>query len=180
MSNIPDFAMQVQEIERQIEAQSDVTAEDWKDAVQKRFYDNFINAYKKKLELYIHGGLEMTGKGINELLMFLDEKMQEMEAHTGFSSDFTFRFAAGASYAGTVRDGFGNHIDVEDTNEVRNRDGVVHSDNRERDYWQNQPTIIIPPYNGSRPGEYSNEEIKKIMELRQQDDFLKDMNSSLE
>lgn len=178
MSNIPDYAMQVQEIERQIEAQCDVTAEDWKDAVQKRFYDNFISAYKEKLELYIHGGSGMSGKGINDLLIFLDEKMKEMEAHTGIPADFTFMAAAGASYTGTIRDSFGNNIDVEDTNEVRNRDGIVHSDNRERDYWQNQPTIV-PPYNGSRPGEYTNEEIEKIMKLRQQSDFCKNMNSSL-
>ena len=42
MSNIPDFAMQVQEVQRQIEAQSDVTAQDWKDAVQQRYYDNYM------------------------------------------------------------------------------------------------------------------------------------------
>lgn len=170
MSNIPDFAMQVQEIERQIEAQCNVTAEDWKDAVQKRFYDNFINAYKEKLELYIHGGFGMSGKGINDLLIFLDEKMQEMETHTGIPADFTFMAAAGASYTGTVRDSFGNNIDVEGAYEVQNRGGIVHNEKLERDYWQN---------NGSRPGEYSNEEIEKIMELRQQSDFGKDLNSNL-
>ena len=171
MSNIPDFAMQVQELERQIEAQCDVTAEDWKDSVQKRFYDSFISAYKEKLELYIHGGSGMSGKGINDLLIFLDEKMQEMEAHTGIPADITFMTAVGASYTGTIRDGFGNNINVESAYEVQNRGGIVHNEKLERDYWQN---------NGSRPGEYSNDEIERIMELRQQSDSCKDMNSSLE
>lgn len=170
MSNIPDFAIQVQEIERQLEAQCDVTAEDWKDAVQKRFYDNFISEYKEKLELYIHGGSGMSGKGINDLLVFLDEKMQEMEAHTGIPADITFMAAAGASYTGTVVDSFGNNIDVEGAYEVQNRRGIVNNEKLERDYWQN---------NGSRPGEYSNDEIEKIMKLRQQNNFGKDLNSSL-
>ena len=87
MSNIPDFAMQVQEVQRQIEAQSDVTAQDWKDAVQQRYYDNYMNAYKEKMELYIHGGSGISGKGINDLLVFLDEQMQKMEQLTGVPAD---------------------------------------------------------------------------------------------
>lgn len=178
MRNIPDFAMQVLEIERQIEAQCDVTADDWKDAVQQRYYDNFIGSYKEKLELYIHGGLGMTGKGINDLLVFLDEKIQELESHTGVPADLIFMVAAGDSYTGTIRDSEGNCIDVDDSYEVKNRDGVVHDDNYSRDYWKNQSSFI-PPYNGSRPGEYSPEEVLKIMELRQQSDYGKDMNSGL-
>ena len=173
MSNIPDFAMQVQEVQRQIEAQSDVTAQDWKDAVQQRYYDNYMNAYKEKMELYIHGGSEIYGKGINDLLVFLDEQMQKMEQLTGVPADLTFMCAAGASYTGSVRDNYGVSIPVEAFKEVQERDGVVHNEKRERDYWREEGTFFEPD-NGTRPGQYSNEEIKQIMDYRSQDDFYKD------
>lgn len=169
MSNIPDFAMQVQEVQRQIEAQSDVTAQDWKDAVQKRYYDNYMNAYKEKMELYIHGGSGISGKGINELLVFLDEQMQKMEKLTGVPADVTFLCAAGTSYSGSVRDNYGVDINVESSQEVQGRNGIVHNEKRERDYWQEGGGS----YNGTRPGQYSNEEIKQIMDYRSQDDFYK-------
>lgn len=167
MSNIPDFAMQVQEVQRQIEAQSDVTAQDWKDAVQQRYYGNYMNAYKEKMELYIHGGSGISGKGINELLVFLDEQMQKMEELTGVPADVTFLCAAGSSYSGSVRDNYGVDINVESSQEVQGRNGIVHNEKQERDYWQEGGGY----YNGTRPGQYSNEEIKQIMDYRSQDDF---------
>ena len=173
MSNIPDFAMQVQEVQRQIEAQSDVTAQDWKDAVQQRYYDNYMNTYKEKMELYIHGGSGISGKGINDLLVFLDEQMQKMEQLTGVPADLTFMCAAGASYTGSVRDNYGVSIPVEAFKEIQERDGVVHNEKRERDYWREEGTFFEPD-NGTRPGQYSNEEIKQIMDYRSQDDFYKD------
>ena len=175
MSNIPDFAMQVQEVQRQIEAQSDVTAQDWKDAVQQRYYDNYMNAYKEKRELLIHGGSGISGKGINDLLVFLDEQMQKMEQLTGVPADLTFMCAAGASYTGSVRDNYGVSIPVEAFKEVQERDGVVHNEKRERDYWREEGTFFEPD-NGTRPGQYSNEEIKQIMDYRSQDDYYKDFN----
>ena len=173
MSNIPDFAMQVQEVQRQIEAQSDVTAQDWKDAVQQRYYDNYMNTYKEKMELYIHGGSGISGKGINDLLVFIDEQMQKMEQLTGVPADLTFMCAAGASYTGSVRDNYGVSIPVEAFKEIQERDGVVHNEKRERDYWREEGTFFEPD-NGTRPGQYSNEEIKQIMDYRSQDDFYKD------
>lgn len=165
MNNIPDFAMQVQEIERQIEAQSEATADDWKDDVRKRYYDNYVNQYKERLELYIHGGSGMTGKGINDLLVFLNEKMQEMEGLTGIPADVTFMRAAGEGYIGGVRDNFDSYIDVEDAREVRQRDGIVHNEKHERDYWDDGG-YSIGTRNGPRPGEYTDEDIKGIMEKR--------------
>lgn len=173
MSNIPDFAMQVQEVQRQIEAQSDVTAQDWKDAVQQRYYDNYMNAYRETMELYIHGGSGISGKGINDLLVFLDEQMQKMEQLTGVPADLTFMCAAGASYTGSVRDNYGVSIPVEAFKEIQERDGVVHNEKRERDYWREEGTFFEPD-NGTRPGQYSNEEIEQIMDYRSQDDYYKD------
>ena len=173
MSNIPDFVMQVQEIQRQIDAQCDVTAQDWKDAVQKRYYDNYIDTYKETIELYIHGGSGIVGMGLNELLVFLDEQMQKMERLTGVPAEVTFMCAAGASYTGSVNDNSGVNIPVESFIEVQNRDGVVHNERHERDYWQEEGSFF-GVNNGTRPGQYSNEEIKQIMDYRSQDDYYKD------
>ena len=173
MNNIPDFAMQVQEVQRQMEAQSDVTAQDWKDSVQRRYYDTHIKPYKEKLEMYIHGGTYMSGKGINDLLVFLNEKMQKMEELTGVPADVQFMCSAGGAYTGTVRDNFGISINVEEHKEVLAREGVVHNEKLERDYWNEEGTFIDRK-NGTRPGQYSNEEIKKIMDYRDKDDFYKD------
>lgn len=159
MSNIPDFAMQAMEIVRQIEAQSSVTAEDWKDAVKDRYYTNYVEAYSQKIDLYIHGGSGIVGKGINDLLVFLDDNMQQMAQLTGISEDISFSFAAGSSYSGGVRDNFSRLIDVPHQNEVERRNGVIHNEYHERDYWDESNR-------GSRPGQYTSDEIQEIMRQR--------------
>lgn len=175
MSNIPDFVMQVQEVQRQLEAQCEVTADDWRDDVKQRFYDNYINAYGEKLRLYIQGGCGtfslsgISGKGLNDLLIFLDEQMQKMGSLTGVSADVSFMWAAGASYTGTVRDNYGASIPVAAFEEIQERDGVVHNEKLERDYW-NEEEHPCDPGNGTRPGQYSNDEIKQIMDYRSRDD----------
>ncbi len=85
---IPDYVLQVQEIQRNLESQSIVTKESWQDSVAQRFYENYINKYNDKIYLYIHGGLGMTGKGLNNLLQFFDQKQNEMTELTGISLDF--------------------------------------------------------------------------------------------
>jgi hypothetical protein len=103
---IPDYVLQVQEIHRNLESQSIVTRENWKDSVAQRFYDNFIKNYDDKIYLYIHGGMGMTGKGLNDLLQFFDQKQNEMTQLTGMSLNID----AGAS-------------------------SKVHNEYRERDPW---------------------------------------------
>jgi len=159
MSNIPDFAMQAMEISRQIEAQSSVTAEDWKDSVKERYYTNYVDVYTQDIDLYIHGGSGIAGKGINDLLVFLDEKMQQMAQLTGISEDVSFSYAAGNFHSGEIRDNFDNPIDVASQNEVEHRDGVIHNEYHERDYWEETQR-------GSRPGQYSHNELLDIMEQR--------------
>ncbi len=78
--NIPDFAKQVQDIQLQIEAQSSVVEEDWSDSVQERYYQNFMERYKKDIDLYISGGMGMKGKGINDLMVYLCEQQQKLES----------------------------------------------------------------------------------------------------
>lgn len=173
MSNIPDFVMQVQEVERQIEAQADVTSQDWKDNVQNRYYEKFIAPYSQYLNTYIHGGTGMSGKGINELLVYMDEQMQKMEQLSGVPAEVTFYAAAAGSSSGYVRDYYGKPIDVAEFSDNSRREGIVHNDRRERDYWDNEERLFSRG-NGPRPGEYTNKEVVKVMEERQKDDFYKD------
>jgi hypothetical protein len=80
---IPDFVLQLQEIQRNLLSQSLITQESWKDSVSRRFYDTFINQYEEVITVYINGGHPMRGKGLNDLLVFLDQKQNEMTQLTG-------------------------------------------------------------------------------------------------
>jgi hypothetical protein len=103
---IPDYVLQVQEIQRNLESQSIVTQENWQDSVAQRFYGNFIKKYDDKIYLYIHGGMDITGKGLDELLQFFDQKQNEMSQLTGMELN--------------IDAGFG---------------GKVHNEYREREPW---------------------------------------------
>lgn len=97
MSNIPDFATQMAVVQCRIEAQSDVTAQDWNDAVQRRYYQEYVDVYKDSIELYINGGAQMSGKGLNELLVCMSDLMSQMKQLTGISENVTFMAAVDAS-----------------------------------------------------------------------------------
>ena len=102
--------------------------------------------------------------------------MQKMEGITGVSADFTFDYASVLIHkSGFVRDNYGAAIDVENNEDVIYRGGVVHDENRERDYWKEEGGDIMNPDNGTRPGQYSNEEIKQIMDYRSQEDIDKEI-----
>ena len=79
MHNIPDFVMQIQEVERQLDSQFTITADDWKDDVQKRYYKDYVDKYKELIDRYINGDDfgNMSGKGLNDLLIFMNEKDAE-------------------------------------------------------------------------------------------------------
>jgi hypothetical protein len=79
---IPDFVQQVYDIHGALATQALDTQNYWRDSVSKRFYEKFINEYEKKVNLYVTGVplMDMTGKGLNDLLVFFDEKEREMAA----------------------------------------------------------------------------------------------------
>ncbi len=160
MRNIPDFAMQVLEIEKGISGQADLSAECWKDNVQRRFYERFIEQYFKDMEIYIHGGTQIVSKGLNDLLVFIDEKLGEMERLTGVPADVSFTLAAIDNYAGgNIIDNRGLPVDVEDSFPVRMRGGVVHNERLDRDYWRKEY--------GADPGEMKSGDVKEVMEERE-------------
>jgi len=82
---IPDYVLQAQEIQRNLESQSIVTMENWQDSVAHRFNDAFIKPYEDRIYLYINGGMDITGMGLDGLLSFIDRKQSEMEQLSGMS-----------------------------------------------------------------------------------------------
>lgn len=97
MSNIPDFATQMTAVQCQIEAQSDVTAQDWNDVVQRRYYQDYVNVYKERIDIYLNGGTQISGKGLNELLVYVSDLMTQMEQLTGIAEDISYISAMGTS-----------------------------------------------------------------------------------
>lgn len=83
---IPDFVLQIQEISRQLESQSMITRENWQDSVAQRFFDNFVKEYEKRTNQYIYGrsgNNYITGRGLDALLQFYEEKQNEMVQLSG-------------------------------------------------------------------------------------------------
>lgn len=77
---VPNFVQQVASVEEELLTASINVANYWQDNNKDQFYNSYINEYGNKLELFIHGGTENYGMGLNELLTFLDQKEREMEA----------------------------------------------------------------------------------------------------
>lgn len=76
---IPNFVQQIVSIEKDLLTSSANTANFWQDEKCEQFDNLYMNEYEKKLELLIHGGSENYGMGLDELLVFLDQKESEME-----------------------------------------------------------------------------------------------------
>ena len=159
MRIIPDFAAQIVEIEKGISGQAELSATSWKDDVQKRYYSTFIDQYFKDIGIFINGGLEIVSKGLNDLLVFIDDKLSEMEQVTGVPADVSFSIAAIDNYkGGTIVDNWGDEVDVEGSSRVRERGGVVHNSKLERDYWERK--------NGPDPGNMNPGDVNDIMDER--------------
>ena len=88
MSLIPDYAQQGNELIRQLEAQAEVTATIWSDTIRVEYYTRYVEEYLKWMDNYIHGE-QISGKGLNELLQFVSDKIDEFEetAESPISSD---------------------------------------------------------------------------------------------
>lgn len=87
MNYIPDYAIQVTELMHQLEAQAAQTAADWSDTKRCEYYADYVEPYLKDLDTYIHGGSEMKGRGLNDLLQFVADKIGEFEYESGMSVD---------------------------------------------------------------------------------------------
>lgn len=164
MSNIPDFVLQIQEAERNLKARWQVAQEDWKDAAAESFNDGIIDPYCKNFHQYITGE-GITGFGVDKLMQQMDKHLHDMADLTGMSEDVAFTYAAGGQHNGKVNNWFDREIDVENMEIVKKRGGIVHNENRDRDYWNDNPYSY--DYDGIKPGELQDKDIKQIMNEKQ-------------
>ena len=74
---------------------------------------------------------------------------------SGVSQDVQFTFAAGGQHNGKLNNWSDDEIDVEGDVLVKDRGGVVHDDNRDRDYWEENT-------DGTKPGELKDKDILEI------------------
>ena len=159
MSNIPDFVLQIQEVERNLKAEWQLVQEDWKDQVAKRFNSGVMEPYSRNFQQYITGE-GIKGYGVDELMQKMDKHLQDMASLTGISEDVAFVCAAGPQYNGKVNNWSDREIDIENCEVVRARGGIVHDDNRDRDYWDDNPASFN--YDGTKPGELRDKDIQEI------------------
>lgn len=77
-----DYVQQMLEIQRGLLSKAESTKTMWQDDVAKRYYSDYIDYYEKYIDNYIQGR-DITGKGLEELLEFFEQKAQEMSQLTG-------------------------------------------------------------------------------------------------
>lgn len=159
MHNIPDFALQLQEISKQLQIQANITDQDWKDKKKEEYFDAYVTPLIEYIDTYINGGNDMSGKGVNDLMDFLAESMDKMEDLTGIPADVQFECAAIDHHNGGVNDAYGERLDVENMSFIQRRGGIVHNSDGERDYWSSW-------HNGPRPGQLSPSEIENLYEKK--------------
>lgn len=154
MSNIPDFVLQIQEVERNLKATWEVVHEDWRDAAAQSFNDDVMSIYVSNFSRYITGD-NLTGYGVDELMQQMDKHLQDMAELTGISEDVQFAFAAGPQHNGRLNNAFNKELEVEESNSVIRNGGIVHDFNRDRFYWDER-------LDGAKPGELSNDDIVEL------------------
>ncbi len=154
MSNIPDFVLQIQEVERNLKAEWQLVQEDWRDQVAERFNSGIMEPYSLNFQKYITGE-GIKGYGVDQLMQQMDKHLQEMARLTGISEDVAFVCAAGPQYNGKVNNWHDDEINVEECKVVNNRGGIVHDERRDRDYWEER-------YDGVKPGELRDKDIQEI------------------
>lgn len=160
MANIPDFVLQVQEVERQLLAQLDDARQDWGegDVVRQRFEEQVFEPYCQKIRDYLDG-TNIKDEGLNALMVSMSQHLDDMSELTGLPSDVAFACAAGAQNDGLVGDMMGREIDAEGNYNVVARGGIVHTSRGSRDYWG--------PNNGPAPGQLVQGDIKEIENNRE-------------
>ena len=163
MSNIPDFVLQIQEVERNLKAQWNLVQDDWRDGASESFMNDIMEPYNRNFQQYITGN-GIKGYGVDQLVQQMDKHLQDMEKLTGVPADFAFACAAGPQYNGQVKNWFDGEIDVEHDKHVMERGGVVHNEMRERDYWDDDPLSVR--YDGVKPGELQDENVQDILKQK--------------
>lgn len=169
MSNIPDFVLQIQEVERNLKARWRVVKTGWNGAAADSFDSNVMSKFSLYIEQYITGK-GITGLGVDKLLSQMDKHLEGMQQLTGMPADVAFECAAGPQHDGCVKNWFGNDIDVENDERVIERGGIVHDELRNRDYWKDDIESLRhdEEYDGVKPGELGNKEVVGILNYKKE------------
>lgn len=86
MTPIPDFVQQTLEIVRQLDIQVEVCRNYWQDKVSERFYFQYPKKMENVVQRFLNGdhmeivGDAINGKGLNDLLIYLQQKESEVDA----------------------------------------------------------------------------------------------------
>ena len=160
--NIPDFAFQLQEIERQLRAQADVTAAVWQDGVKERFYKQHVDGFCHIIEMVVngdhHGEYGMYQRSLNKMLEGISDCFDRMANASETSPSALFEMAMNGMHDGSVGDYYNHTINVEDNYKVQRR-GQVYDENLNRDYWDRS-------FNGPKPGTMESEDRDELMKRR--------------
>lgn len=81
MSNIPDFALQVQEVEGKLKAEWQSVKEGWQDSVAEGFNVGVMEPYMRNFRQYLTGE-GISGYGLEQLLQQMDNHLQDMTSLT--------------------------------------------------------------------------------------------------
>lgn len=76
---IPDFVQQTKEILQKLKVQAEATRSGWKDCVADKYYERVVQVYDDKTAEYIDGCVGMCGYGLDDLLVFFDEKERQLQ-----------------------------------------------------------------------------------------------------
>ncbi len=146
MNNIPDFVLNFQEIQHNLEVVVQQTAQVWSDQTQKRYFTQYLDKYTESINNYITG-LADVNIGLDQILRAISDALDKMEIMTGKPSSVAFEDAAGESYYGGFKDSNGN--------ENSSKGDSFYNDGPIRP-WDRS-------YNGVKPGELDNEDIIELM-----------------
>ena len=86
MTPIPDFVQQTLEIVRQLGIQVEVCRKYWQDKVSERFFFQYPEKMENVVQRFLNGdhmeigGNAINGKGLNDLLIYLQQKESEIDA----------------------------------------------------------------------------------------------------
>lgn len=168
MSIIPDYAQQTLELSRQIESQAQVTAQIWSDRKRVDFYNQYIDYYLKWLDNYLHGQ-EICGKGLNDLLQFVSDKVDEFEdaAQSSISGDIVAPdYACGGApvSGGSHQIMASTSVSSHDVNHaIPNSD--VPDEQSPEEISRNRYNQTVD-YNLNSPGSFNPESLRKILNRR--------------
>ena len=164
---IPDFVLNLQEVQRSIGEQAGVTAALWQDCVKERYYEKYVERFDHYINIVCNGidGTEtIYQRSLNDMLEVLSDCIMEMADIMHTSPEYLYQEAyygrvLDPDEADQMKDNYDQTFNPMHDRHVEDRGGIVHDDRLTRDYWD---TTI----HGARPGEIGNEDVNRILEER--------------